>query len=66
MLVRLASALEVSADELLGLQAPGTPRGITNNRRLLRRLKRIEELPKRDQDALIRTIDAFLGKQKAG
>ena len=61
MLVRFALALEVSTDECLGLkQADG--RSSKLDRRFLRRLKLIEKLPKRDQDALIRTIDAFLGK----
>jgi len=32
------------------------------NRRLLRRLQHLEKLPKRDQAALLRTIDAFLAK----
>jgi hypothetical protein len=32
------------------------------NRRLYRRVQAIDQLPRRDQDALIRTIDAFLPK----
>jgi len=36
--------------------------GRAGNRRLLRRLQQIDGLPKRDQDALLRTIDAFLSK----
>jgi hypothetical protein len=32
------------------------------NRRLYRRVQAIDQLPRRDQDALIRTIDAFLAK----
>jgi hypothetical protein len=31
------------------------------SRRLLRRLERIERLPRRKQEALLTTIDAFLG-----
>jgi transcriptional regulator with XRE-family HTH domain len=63
MIVRFALALGVSTDELLGLAPPAKKTtGASVNRRLLRRLERIEKLPKRDQDALIRTIDAFLGK----
>jgi hypothetical protein len=41
---------------------PAKTNGTTKNRRLLRRLQQIDKLPKRDQDALIRTIDAFLAK----
>ena len=61
MIIRFAQALEVSADECLGLKATKN-NGAKHNRRFLRRLKQIESLPKRDQDALLRTIDAFLGK----
>jgi len=61
LIVQLAGILRVSADELLGLEkAKG--RGPVKNRRLLRRLQQLEKLPKRDQQALLRTIDAFLVK----
>lgn len=54
-----AAVLGVSADELLGLKetqddAPPV------SRRFLRRLEKVDSLPRRDQDALLRTIDAFL------
>lgn len=65
VVVRFAQALEVSTDELLGLAAPPKERTELPNSRLRRRLQKIDALPKRDQDALIRTIDAFLGKSKA-
>jgi transcriptional regulator with XRE-family HTH domain len=61
MVTRFALALEVSSDECLGLETPTNKRE-KYNRRFLRRLKQIETLSKRDQDALLRTIDAFLGK----
>ena len=64
MLVRLAKALRVSADELLGVQ-PATQNGAAVSRRVLRRLQAIDQLPKRDQDALFRTIDAFLQARRA-
>jgi transcriptional regulator with XRE-family HTH domain len=62
MLARFATVLDVSADELLGLERPKQRRaeGALPNRRLLRRLEQISKLPRRDQDALVRTIDAFL------
>jgi len=61
MTVRLAQALAVSTDELLGLQpTKGSVR--QPSRKVLRRLEQIENLPRRDQDALLRTIDAFLSK----
>lgn len=61
MVIRFANALGVSADELLGLEAV-KQNGALKNRRVLRRVNQIDQLPKRDQDALLRTIDAFLGK----
>jgi len=61
LLARLAPTLGVSVDELLGIKDIKVP-AKTPSRRVIRRLERIEELPKRDQDALLRTIDAFLAK----
>ena len=67
LIVRVAGILDVSADELLGLAAEESngakrAKGAVTNRRLLRRIQQIDGLPKRDQEALLRTIDAFLSK----
>ena len=61
LIVKLAEILDCSADELLGLRER---RATTNggNRWILRRLPQIELLSKGDQEALRRTIDAFLSK----
>ncbi len=64
MTVRFALALEISTDELLGVQA-ASKNGRKANRRVLRRLEKIESLPRRDQEALLRTIDAFISKAAA-
>jgi transcriptional regulator with XRE-family HTH domain len=61
LIITLARILRVSADELLGLEQAKGP-GPVKNRRLLRRLQQLEKLPRRDQQALLRTIDAFLAK----
>jgi len=61
VVARFAVALGLSSDELLGLKAPKR-NGAAKNRRFLRRIQQIENLPKRDQEALLRTIDAFLTK----
>jgi transcriptional regulator with XRE-family HTH domain len=53
--------LQVSADELIGLE-PVNGLELVPNRRLARRLQQIARLPQRDQEAIIRTIDAFLGR----
>jgi transcriptional regulator with XRE-family HTH domain len=65
VVVRLALALGISTDELLGVDRPKKPTGAEKNRRFLRRLQLVHSLPKRDQDALLRTIDAFLTRAQA-
>lgn len=66
MVARFALALDVTADELLGIAPLAKTRGAVHNRRFLRRLQMVDKLPKRDQDALLRTIDAFLDRGKSG
>jgi len=61
MAVRFAQALGVSMDELLG---PGRPEKKPKpSRKILRRLERIETLPKTQQIALLKTIDNALELQ---
>jgi hypothetical protein len=62
LIVQLTEILDVSADELLGLAKPTVRSAAIKNRRLYRQLQNIDKLPKRDQQALLRTIDAFLTK----
>jgi transcriptional regulator with XRE-family HTH domain len=58
--VKLAKALHVSTDAILG-PTNGAPHDeLPTDRRLLRRLRQIEQLPKVERQALLRTIDAFL------
>jgi len=61
LIVQLTRLLRVSADELLGLE-PTKTNGPVKNRRLHRQLQQLEKLPRRDQQALLRTLDAFLRK----
>ena len=62
-IVQLAQILGVSADEILGLEKPSRMTAASiKNQRLYRQLQSIDKLPKRDQDALLRTIDAFMSK----
>jgi transcriptional regulator with XRE-family HTH domain len=60
LILHLAVVLKVSSDELLGRQ-PARARPIMN-RRLLRRIKQTEDLSTRCQQAILRTINAFLSK----
>jgi transcriptional regulator with XRE-family HTH domain len=59
LIVKLTDILAVSSEELLGLKRSPS-NGPIRNRRLLRRLQDIDKLPRRDQQALLRTIDRFL------
>jgi transcriptional regulator with XRE-family HTH domain len=62
--VKLSKALGASADDILSpakaAQAP--PTGVLADRRFLRRLQKLDRLTPRDQQALLRTLDAFLTK----
>ena len=65
LLVQLAQILDISVDEILGTKPLERPASAPTKRRFLRRLQMIDRLPKRDQQALLRTIDAFLGRARA-
>ena len=59
MVVRFAMALDVSTDELLHPKA-AKKAAKKPSLKIVRRMERIESLPRRKQDALLTTIDAFL------
>ncbi len=63
MLAQLAEILSVSTDELLGVHVTplATPPAL-KDKRLRHRIHQIDRLSKRDREALIRTIDAFIGR----
>lgn len=58
--VKLAKALRVSTDAILGPTNGAAHDELPKDRRLLRRLRKIEQLPRAERQALLRTIDAFL------
>jgi transcriptional regulator with XRE-family HTH domain len=58
MILRFATALEVSTDALL--QPAGPAESKKPSRKVLRRLELIEALPAAQQTTLLRTIDTFL------
>lgn len=58
LLVDLAKALHVSADELLGLKVVKESAD-PKQARLLNRLKKVEQLPAADQRAVLKYIDAL-------
>ena len=59
MLIRFSKALDVSADEILGLQRNG---GQSTNvsLRMMQRVNKIESLPSAQQKTILRTIDLML------
>lgn len=63
LLVGFARALKVSADELLGL-TPLRETTSPKTARLLKRLRRIEELPPADQRAVLKLVDAMLDTRR--
>ena len=64
MVIRIALALEVTADELLGMKNT-TSNETKPDMKLIRRLKKIESLPLAQRKALLKTIDTFLkGSEK--
>jgi transcriptional regulator with XRE-family HTH domain len=60
LVVRFATALEISTDELLKPQGPKAPLRRKPSLRMLRRLEKIESLPANQQSTLLKTIDTFL------
>jgi transcriptional regulator with XRE-family HTH domain len=60
LVVRLAKALKVSTDEILGLQKVNEKR--PKNRRFSRRLERIEKMSRSKQRVILEMVDAFLDK----
>ena len=65
IIVRIAEALGISTDDLLGRSKPKNGNGTQLDRRFVRRLQLVGDLPKRDQTALLRTLDAFLAARNA-
>ncbi len=63
-IVKMAKALQASTDEILlgdkNDAKDSTP--VSVDRRFLRRLQRLSSLPRREKQALLTTIDAFLSK----
>lgn len=59
LLVDLAKVLEVSTDELLGVE-PLREKITPRQARIRKRLQRIEELPAADQRAVLKFVDALV------
>jgi len=63
LIIQFARVLGVSSDDILGIDSrrakPAVP---AVDKTLARRLAQLQALPRRDRDALLRTLDAFLAK----
>ena len=60
VIVRFALALEITTDELLGLSGQETTTTEAPKLKIVRRMKKIEDLPPAQQKTLLNTIDTFL------
>jgi transcriptional regulator with XRE-family HTH domain len=60
MIVRIAKALAVSTDQILGLTESQISDGKSPSVRLIRRMQKIQNLPAAQQKALLKNIDMFL------
>jgi transcriptional regulator with XRE-family HTH domain len=66
VLAGLAEILKTPTDQLLD-RKPSKENGAVHDRRFIRRLERIDKLPKRAKQALLKTIDAYLAaSEKTG
>lgn len=63
LLPRLAKALGVSADELLGLEK-AKDNGKHQDNRLWRRFSQVEKLPTTQRKQIVQILDAFLEREK--
>lgn len=59
-----AKALNVSSDEILGLKATKS-NGSIKNRRFIRRLRKVEQLPVAQQEAVLKLLDGVLQSQRS-
>jgi len=70
LLLKMAKILGVTPNDILGVTAGGTKKAPESEfaipKRILRRLRGVQDLTKTDQDYLLRTVDAFIngGRKK--
>jgi transcriptional regulator with XRE-family HTH domain len=68
IVAQLAQALEVSADELLGLKPPKKARHQApedpETKRLWKKFQQVRELPEKDQRAVIRLVNSLVAAQR--
>lgn len=63
LIAQFSAVLGVSADDILGIESKRSKPALPAvDKTLARRLAQLQALPRRDRDALLRTLDAFLAK----
>jgi len=64
---KMARALKVSSDELLGMPTPTKEEKQQEKAsyRIMKRVRQIEQLPKRDQDMILSLINTLVGNNKS-
>ena len=66
LIIEFARLLGVSSDDILGINSRRSkPAAPAVDKTLARRLAQLQTLPRRDRDALLRTLDAFLKSSRA-
>ena len=70
LILQMAKILGVTPNDILGVTAGGNKKPVESEfaipKRILRRLRGVQDLTKTDQDYLLRTVDAFIngGRKK--
>ena len=65
VMIDLARALHVSADELLGLHKNGHKEQSPDDLRLMRRLRQVQKLPFKDRRSVLQLIESLITKEEA-
>lgn len=64
--LKMCRALKVSPDRLIGPASKQETSAPDRNARLLRRVRRVEQLPAEHQEAVVKMLDAFLDTHARG
>jgi len=64
VVVKIAKALKVSADELMGLKPLTQKEPPVKNRRLLKKMKTIDDSPRSDQQDVMKYIDMVVDRRR--
>lgn len=60
LLMKMARYLDITVDQLLGMEPVQVGRTPPKEARLMKKLKKVSELPVQDQKAVLRYVDALL------